>query len=296
MGDGTKKSKKKGAAKNGAEPPPGGPQRLADVDLSQKLADRDYKRKLDAAQERLGYIQQAYFGSEQRAVIVLEGWDAAGKGGAIRRIASAMDPRSLKVWPIGAPRSYFKERHYLARFWAKLPAEGEIAIFDRSWYGRVLVERIEGFAAEPAWRRAYQEINEFERLLLDDGVRLLKVFVHISPEEQLQRFRDRLETPAKRWKLTEDDFRNRARWDDYAAAIDDMLDETSTGRAPWRVVAGEDKRHARIEIIEAVCETLSAGLDLAPQPPSLGLVAAAADAFGVDVAALLASDDAAAPQ
>ncbi|MEM9725308.1 MAG: polyphosphate kinase [Pseudomonadota bacterium] len=264
----------KRAPKRRAKPP-----RLADVDLGKKLSEKTYNRKLSDLQDRLRLIAQAYQSQARRAVVVMEGWDAAGKGGAIRRIAYAMDPRGLKVWPIGAPRQYFKARHYLTRFWEKLPAEGEVAIFDRSWYGRVLVERVENFATEAEWRRAFDEINAFERMLLDDGARISKFFLHISEQEQLERFRARLDEPAKRWKLTAEDFRNRAKRPDYEVAIDDMLERTSTADAPWRVIAGENKRFARIQLLSALCADLEEGVDLTPPPLSSALLDEAAAAF-----------------
>ena len=257
------------------------PPTLAAADLGKSLSERTYRRRLTELQERLRLINQAYIGSRGGAVVVLEGWDAAGKGGVIRRIAWAMDPRGLKVWPIGAPRPYFRERHYLQRFWEKLPADGEVTIFDRSWYGRVLVERVEGFATELEWSRAYQEINEFERLLHDDGARLIKFFVHISEEEQLKRFRARLEEPHKRWKLTAEDFRNRAKRGAYVEAIEDMLAKTHQPEAPWHVIPAENKKFARIRIIEALCEHLSQGVDLSPPPLQDDLLAAASDAIGL---------------
>jgi polyphosphate kinase 2 (PPK2 family) len=220
--------------------------------------------KLVKLQKKLTLIQQAYLFSRESAVIVFEGWDAAGKGGVIRRISAALDPRSFKVWPIGAPRSYYAERHYLARFWDKLPPRGSIACFDRSWYGRVLVERVEGFAPEKRWRAAYDEINEFESALMADGTRVVKIFIHITPEVQLARFQQRLTDPLKRWKLSYEDFRNRGKWADYEAAIEEMLARTSTKAAPWTLVAGNDKKHARIAAITEIVERLSAGVDLSP--------------------------------
>jgi polyphosphate kinase 2 (PPK2 family) len=166
--------------------------RLAALDLSQTIERDAYERRLKTLQQKLTAIQQAYLFSGQNAVLVFEGWDAAGKGGAIRRITAALDPRGCKVWPIGAPRAYHAERHYLTRFWEKLPPRGGVAIFDRSWYGRVLVERVEGYAPPKRWRAAYDEINQFEDLLIADGVRVVKIFLYISKDEQLRRFKDRL--------------------------------------------------------------------------------------------------------
>ena len=247
--------------------------RLRDVDLSARLADEDeYKRRKKALQVRLLEIQQAYLLQGRRAVVVFEGFDAAGKGGAIHRITEALDPRNVKVWLIAAPGETERGQHYLQRFWTRLPQAGEIAIFDRSWYGRVLVERVEKPAEPDEWRRAYREINEFERLLTDDGIALVKLFLHVSPEEQLRRFRERVETPYKRWKITEADFRNRARRKDYVRAVDDMLAKTSTARAPWRVVASDHKWHSRVACMRSVADRLSRRVDLAPPPPSRDII------------------------
>lgn len=255
--------------------------RLKDVDLSPSLKLEAYEPRLLAAQRELALVQQAYVRNGGRAVIVFEGWDAAGKGGVIRRISQAMDPRSFSTWSISAPGADAKRRHYLARFWNKLPPDGSIAVFDRSWYGRVLVERVEGYATDAEWRRAYQEITEFERLLVDDGARILKFFIHISPEEQAERFRKRYENPAKRWKLTLEDFRNREKGRAYADAIDDMFAKTDTEAAPWRVIAGECKRHARVTIMETIIAELSDGVDLAPPPLDPEIVKAAKKELGV---------------
>lgn len=235
---------------------------------------RDYLAAEAAAQKRILAVQQARLRVGARAVIVFEGWDAAGKGGAIRRLTARLDPRGCKVWPIGAPTRDEQGRHYLWRFWRRLPEVGGIAIFDRSWYGRVLVERVEGLADKAAWRRAYDEINEFERLLCDDGVTMVKLFMHVSPEEQLRRFRERLENPVKRWKLTADDFRNRSRHKDYLAACHDMFDRTSTAAAPWRAVAGDDKWTARVTAMEYAIERLAEGLSLESPPPDPAIVRA----------------------
>ena len=240
--------------------------RLAELDLSAKL-DRDvYEEKLASLQTKLVQVQQAYLFSGDSAVLVFEGWDAAGKGGCIRRMSAVLDPRGFKVWPIAAPRDYFAERHYLARFWEKLPPRGAIACFDRSWYGRVLVERVEGYAPKKRWKAAYKEIVDFERLLLDDGIRVCKFFLHISPEKQLERFEERLRDPLKRWKLSYEDFRNREKWDEYIAAAEDMFERTSDP-APWTIVSSENKKHARIAVISEVVKRLSKGVDLSP--PSL---------------------------
>ena len=235
---------------------------------------RTYLAAETAAQKRMLATEQARRRAGARAVIVFEGQDAAGKGGAIRRLTSRLDPRGCKVWPIGAPSPDEQGRHYLWRFWARLPEPGGIAVFDRSWYGRVLVERVEKLAAKAAWRRAYDEINEFERLLVDDGVTIVKLFLHVSPEEQLRRFRERLEDPVKRWKLTAEDFRNRDRYNDYLAACHDMFDRTSTRAAPWRAVASDDKWTARVDAIEYAAERLAEDVALDSLPPDPAIVRA----------------------
>ena len=183
--------------------------RLSKLTDYPELDFADYERRLASLQGVLQLIQQAYLGSSERALIVLEGWDTAGKGGVVRRLGWALDPRSFKVHPISAPDQHERAEHYLQRFWRHLPQNGQIVVFDRSWYGRVLVERVEGLATEAEWRRAYREINEFERVLTDSGVRLVKLFLHITSKEQARRFRDRLINSLKRWKLSYEDFRNR---------------------------------------------------------------------------------------
>jgi polyphosphate kinase 2 (PPK2 family) len=249
--------------------------RLKDADLGAKLGNKKYHRKLKKLQTRLIKIQQSYLFSGENAVIVFEGWDAAGKGGTIRRISAALDPRSFKVWPIGAPRDYYLQRHYFLRFMERLPPNGSIAVFDRSWYGRVLVERVEGLTPEKRWRQAYREIRDFESMLRDDGTRLVKLFFHISPDEQLARFEERLRKPIKRWKLTYEDFRNREKWADYENAIDEMFAETSTDRAPWTLIPSEHKRYGRIAAMEQIAEALSRGVDLEPARLDRDVIAAA---------------------
>lgn len=235
------------------------PQRLRDVDLSQTMPDKEaYERALAHAQLRLLRLQQSHYHEKRRAIVVLEGWDAAGKGGAIRRLTEKVDPRGLQVWPIGPPTNEDQARHYLYRFWKKLPPPGTWAIFDRSWYGRVLVERVEKLCSPSEWKRAYVEINEFERMLADDGVVIAKVFLHISKKEQLVRFHEREKNPYKRWKITGDDWRNRKKWSHYEKAIDDMFHETNTRRAPWNLIAGERKWFARVSVCRAVADALSA--------------------------------------
>jgi polyphosphate kinase 2 (PPK2 family) len=197
-------------------------------------------------------------------VIVLEGCDAAGKGGIIRRLAWSTDPRTLRVWSIGAPAGEERREHWMQRFWVRVPRSGEIAVFDRSWYGRVLVERVAGLIPEADWRRAYDEINRFEQMLVDEGMRLVKLFLEITPETQLERFRDRYEDPAKRWRMTEEDLRNRSQWDDYVAAYRDMRTRCSPPEAPWVTIDADDERHARISAFDAILAVLGRDVDVEP--------------------------------
>lgn len=259
--------------------------RLAKLDMTDARIEtaEEYDRRLGKLQKELLRIQQTYWHEKRRAIIVFEGWDAGGKGGAIRRLTEPLDPRGFHVWPISAPTAEEQGKHYLYRFWTKLPARGTFAIFDRSWYGRVLVERVERLAAKDAWKRAYDEINEFERLLSDDGVRIIKIFMHITPEEQLDRFRERLSNPYKRWKLTEEDLRNRARWDDYVKATEAMFDRTSTERTPWHVVPANSKWFARLRVLEIVTAALKDGVNIAPPPFDQNVAKAAAEMLGVEV-------------
>jgi len=246
--------------------------RLADIVDHPKLDFADYERRLTSLQGVLQLIQQAYLGTPERAIIVLEGWDTAGKGGVVRRLGWALDPRSFSVSPIASPDEHERAQHYLQRFWRRLPENGHIVAFDRSWYGRVMVERVEGFATEKEWRRAYREINEFERMLIDSGVRLVKVFLHITADEQLKRFRARLTDPVKRWKLSYEDFRNRARWADYVTAIEDMMEKTSTKRAPWHLVPADNKPFGRVAVFSILKERLGEGVSLEPRPIDPGLL------------------------
>lgn len=239
---------------------------LSRLDMSLTIEKDAYETRLKAQQRRFQEIQQAYLHTKDKAVIVFEGWDAAGKGGTIRRISSVMDPRGFKVWPIAAPTAEDAKHHYLSRFWQRLPADGEICVFDRSWYGRVLVERVEGFAEPSQWGRAYGEIVDFERLLADAGTRIVKIFLYITPDEQLQRFEDRMNDPLKRWKLSYEDFRNRDKWHEYEDAANEMIERTSSTTAPWIVLPANDKKYARIEALDAIADRLSDGVDLSPRP------------------------------
>lgn len=254
---------------------------LSTVDLEAQISRKDYEVRLAKLQHKLVLLQQAYLGRRERAIIIFEGWDAAGKGGTIRRLAWALDPRGFKVWPIAAPDERERRQHYLHRFWQRLPGHGEFAVFDRSWYGRVLVERVEGFASKPEWSRAYGEINEFEAMLIHDGARIVKLFLHVSPEVQRERFRRRFDDPLKRWKLTYEDLRNWNRRDAYTDAIQEMLDRTSTRQAPWHVVAANDKLHARVTCLETIAKTLGKGISVEPPVLDEKLVAQARRDLGL---------------
>ena len=232
--------------------------------MSARVGRKEYDAKLGRRQHDLKEISLAYRAHGRRAVVVFEGWDAAGKGGIIRRLGWPLDPRGFKVWPIAAPLPEEQGQPYLYRFWRRLPYPGQLVVFDRSWYGRVLVERVEGFAGEAEWRRAYAEINDFERLLADDGIRVVKIFLHITPQEQLERFRARLNDPLKRWKLSPEDLRNRERWAEYETAIEEMFRNTSTVAHPWRAVAANDKKYARLAALGIVVKQLAEGVDLTP--------------------------------
>ena len=229
------------------------------------ISDSVFDKRIKPLQESLQRIQQAYLGSRERAIIVLEGWDTAGKGGLVRRLGWTFDPRSFRVHSIAAPNSIEARQHYLQRFWERLPQYGQITVFDRSWYGRVLVERVENLTPESAWQRAYEEINSIERMLVDDGVRLVKLFLHISHEEQAQRFRDRMENPLKRWKLSYEDFRNHALWDGYQIAIEDMVERTSTEAAPWHIIPSNDKPFSRLAAFGIIADRLGQGIDTTPR-------------------------------
>ncbi len=236
---------------------------LATVDLDLKLEPGEYKKRLLECQLRMRELAFGLYRQKRSLVVAAEGWDAAGKGGAIRRLTERIDPRGYQVFGIGAPDGEDKTHHYLWRFWRRLkaPDSKQILIFDRSWYGRVLVERVEGFATEQEWRRAYREINEFERQLTDHGMILVKLWFHVSKEEQLGRFEARSQTPHKAWKLTDEDWRNREKWAAYEEAVSDMLLKTSTLTAPWTVVEANDKLWARIRTQETLIEALAGALE-----------------------------------
>jgi len=274
--DGKKKSKKKEGSKkeeskkgdnektpddpalaNGEEPLTV----LSALDMSLALPKDEYKQALKKYQAMLNVLHRRAKAGRTSTLILFEGPDAAGKGGAIRRLTASMDARNYRVLPFAAPTDEERARHYLWRFWRHLSRSGRVTILDRSWYGRVLVERVEGFAKTDEWTRAFAEINQFESELIDHGIVLLKFWIAISADEQLRRFEDRRTTPHKRWKLTDEDWRNREKWNDYQLAVHDMVARTSTRLAPWTLVEGNDKRYARIKVLQTVCERLNDALE-----------------------------------
>ena len=235
--------------------------KLSDVDLSVTISEEEYKKKLKKLQSRLEVLHNTIYQLKIPVVLCYEGWDAAGKGGNIRRIAAPLDPRGFTVQPIASPLPPELNRQYLWRFWTRLPRTGHITIFDRTWYGRVMVERIEGFCSEKDWQRAYNEINEFERQLTDWGAVVIKFWIHIDQETQLARFTDRQNTPEKQWKITEEDWRNREKWPQYETAVNEMLQKTSTENAPWYIIESDDKLYARIKTMEIVVHTLEKAIE-----------------------------------
>ncbi len=239
---------------------------LSRLDMSKTLAKDDYDAGLKLYQAKLNQLQRAARERRISTLLVFEGWDAAGKGGSIRRITAALDARDYQVIQIAAPTDEEAAHNYLWRFWRHLPRAGRVTIYDRSWYGRVLVERIEGFARTREWQRAYAEINDFEAQLVERGIVLLKFWLHITPDEQLRRFKEREQIAYKAWKLTDEDWRNRERWADYELAVNDMVERTSTRQAPWTLIEADDKRHARIQVLRTICERLEAALAGGPQP------------------------------
>ena len=220
----------------------------------------DYEKAMDRFGKKLHEMHYEAYKKKIPVLILFEGWDAAGKGGAIKRLVQHLDPRGYEVVPVAAPNDTEKSHHYLWRFWQAVPAAGRISIFDRTWYGRVLVERVEGFCQETEWRRAYREINEFEQQLTNYGAVVVKFWLHIDKDEQLRRFREREDTPEKRWKITDEDWRNREKWDAYKVAVDEMLFRTSTRKAPWTVVAANSKEYARWLVLKTVTEAIDSAL------------------------------------
>lgn len=235
--------------------------KLDEIDLDKAVTQEEYRAELDRLQERLGHLHNKLYRKKVPVIIAYEGWDAAGKGGNIKRITEALDPRGFEVHPIASPEPHEKARHYLWRFWNRLPKTGHIAVFDRTWYGRVMVERLEGFCRENDWQRAYNEINEFERELADWGAVIIKFWVQIDKDTQLARFNERQNTPAKQWKITEEDWRNREKWDLYEGAVNEMLQKTNTTYAPWHILESNDKRYARLKALRIVIESIEKALD-----------------------------------
>ena len=240
---------------------------LETLDLSRALNRESYVRQITRFQVELRELGYQVYHQKRPVIILFEGWDAAGKGGAIKRITEKLDPRGYVVHPISAPQGEDKTRHYLYRFWRQLPERGQIVILDRSWYGRVLVERVEEFATEAEWKRAYKEINSFERQLKDFGTVLGKFWIHISRDEQLRRFEERKASGYKAWKLTDEDWRNRDKWGAYEEAVEEMLVKTSTRTAPWCLVEGNDKYWARVRVLSKLVELLSKELQYKPNDP-----------------------------
>jgi polyphosphate kinase 2 (PPK2 family) len=237
---------------------------LEKIDLNKKLSNHEYDQELYPLQMQLLALEHELYVKRRCLIVVFEGWDAAGKGGAIKRLTERLDSRGYEVYPIAAPAGEDKTHHYLWRFWRRLkpPLEKQVQIFDRSWYGRVMVERVEGFCSEEAWKRAYREINEFEGQLVSSGLILAKFWLQISQEEQLARFKARETNPIKSWKLTPEDWRNRDKWPQYNQALADMLLKTSTLIAPWTVVEANDKYYARIKILQTLVDLLSHEMDV----------------------------------
>lgn len=229
---------------------------LKKVDLSKKLDKKEYEERLDALQKKLELLHGELYARKIPVVLAFEGWDAGGKGGAIKRLTRALDPRGYTVNPTSSPNDIERAHHYLWRFWTRMPKDGHIAIFDRTWYGRVMVERIEGFCTTQEWQRAYKEMNQMEQQLVNHGAVVLKFWLHIDKDEQAKRFKERQDTPEKTWKITEEDWRNREKWEFYEKAVDEMLVRTSTANAPWIIVEGNDKLYARIKVLETVVDAL----------------------------------------
>ncbi|NYJ04255.1 polyphosphate kinase 2 family protein [Petropleomorpha daqingensis] len=250
--------------------------RLEDVDLSHKLSKSEEKKQLKAAQKRLVHLRLLLGGLigpgeiGPPLLVLFEGWDASGKGGAIKRLTERLDPRHVRVRSFSAPTYDEKRHHFLWRFWPVLPGWGGMAVLDRTWYGRVLVERVEGYAPAEAWRRAYGEIVDLEDTLAAEGMIIVKFWLHLSPQEQLRRFESRRDDPYRAWKLTDEDWRNRGKHEEYAAAVEEMIERTDTTVAPWHVIAAEDKRWARVAVVRTVCEAIEAALHargIDPDPP-----------------------------
>lgn len=236
--------------------------RLDELDQSKSLEQEDYKKQLKKYQLELLNAQLVLREKKTSVVIVVEGPDAAGKGGAIKRVTERLDPRLVRVYSVVKPTPEEYQHHYMWRFWTKLPSYGQIAVFDRSWYGRLLVERVEKFCTEAEWKRAYREINEFEQQLADDGTIIIKLFLHVTKEEQLARFKRREADPYKHWKISDEDWRNRKHWDQHNEAAEDMFEKTSTEAAPWTVIPANFKWFARVKAVKTISERVTKALKL----------------------------------
>lgn len=261
---------------------PSSPVLFEDFGQSRFDSKEEYKDALGKQQEKLFHVQQSYFHQKKRALVVFEGWDASGKGGAIRRITEKLDPRGVSVFPVAKPAKEDQDKHFLYRFWQHIPSPGTLKIFDRSHYGRVLVERVDQLIDEKTYKRGYDEINAFEKTLSDSGVRIIKLFMHISPKEQRERFEERLHNPFKRWKLTEEDLHNRKMRKEYVKAVNEMFERTHTSYAPWRIINGEYKWQARVDVLDTVVSRLSEGVDISPPPLDENLIAQASKQLDVD--------------
>jgi polyphosphate kinase 2 (PPK2 family) len=229
------------------------------------ISKKEYNRELEKLQSRLVLLQQRAREQGLEVIMVFEGWDAAGKGGTIKRVTEKLDPRGVKVFAIGAPTKDELNHHYLWRFWNKLQGNGVFTMFDRSWYGRVMVERVEEFATPKEWKKAYKEINEFERTLTDNGAMIFKFFLDISKDEQLKRFESRRDDPFRSWKLTDEDWRNRDKWDEYRESIEDMYQKTNKNNASWHIIPSNSKKYARIEVLKTITEALEQRLEVDPK-------------------------------
>ena len=230
---------------------------LSSLDMTRSIGKDKAGQEIERLQGQLNVLQRQTAERGVSTILVFEGWDAAGKGGAIRRLTASLEARQYQVIPIAAPTDEERAQHYLWRFWRHLSRSGRLTIFDRSWYGRVLVERVEGFATEKEWMRSYAEINQFETQLAEHGIVVAKFWLHVTKEEQLKRFKEREGTPYKSWKLTDEDWRNRDKWDAYELAVNEMIERTSTREAPWTLVESNDKNFARVKILKTVCAHLA---------------------------------------
>jgi polyphosphate kinase 2 (PPK2 family) len=253
--------------------------KLSDYEKGRKF-EGDFEKALLNLQKRLENIQVAHIVHKRRSVVMLEGWDAAGKGGIIKRMTTLLDPRYFDVWPIAAPTADELGRHFLWRFWTKLPTDRHLSIFDRSWYGRVLVERVEGFCSKADWSRAYDEINEFEAQQVGSGTAIVKLFIHITQEEQDKQLAERLDDPFKRWKTGAEDYRNRAQRKSYVKAIEEMLKRTDTQVAPWTVIDGNSRKSGRIAALNHIADCLEKHVSMDMPDADPAVVALAEQAFG----------------